>query len=204
MPGFSPPTSAWTFSCAHDFSVSFNAFSFPGHLLWKPSFLLQHTQGPGARVSAPDWTITELYLYSHDIAQTFGSMALGGGEGGVSMQGLVWALHQPPTQRGKGTKVSASPMVQPSLGYVSPLADPVTSRDLNARSSQDQLRQRPASGCRGLEHPDAAPFPTRSFWAQSSFMCLPGLPTQSPCQSKCFTNEQMNVLTVSMVSTTWS
>lgn len=119
VPGFSPPTSAWTFSCAHDFSVSFNAFSFPGHLLWKPSFLLQHTQGPGARVSAPDWMITELCLYSHDIAQTFGSMALGGW-GGRSLHAGISVGSAPATHpaRGKGTQVSASPMVQPSLCYV--------------------------------------------------------------------------------------
>lgn len=73
VPGFSPPTSERTFSCAHDVPVSFSAFSFPGHLPWKPSFLPQHTQGSGTRVSATDWTVTGLYLYIHDISQTFGS-----------------------------------------------------------------------------------------------------------------------------------
>lgn len=47
----------------------------------------------------------------------------------------------------------------------------VISWDLNTRSPQDQLCHCPASGRRGLEHLDAAPFPTRGSWANPAPSC---------------------------------
>lgn len=159
VPGFSPPTSAWTSSCAHDAPVSVPGVFLPWAFTLETSILSGTHPRPRGTGICYRRDITELYLTSTILRKLSAARPVGTGE---SQRGLC-AGHPPNARKGE-------------VGLRQPQSCALAVPGIPSARPWDQLCQCPASCRSGLERPRMLPhFPPEASGhrAPSSSRCRP-------------------------------